>query len=520
MAPHGAASPEPDDAGVVQLLLRNIDSRTAVVRARREDTVGEVLDRLGAGAAELRAVHGGRELPLGATVGELGLPRDATLHLSYRLSSSAPRAGAAWGLASEIAAAAAGAHPYAPPDASSFHNLVVRFLASASSAAAAHPRAIADHMDAFRRSGVIDVLAQLYHNSYADEERRSAAERAIRCFLYPDADDATTTPVKPWTAPVLVELCRCIGIYSPAGDDELYIALRATLATVLSDPKWTPEHWHVVPRRWLAEQLTWLAGDAANAIVQEIAGVYGSWSVPAAAIRGNLAEFKTFSSVLRQQVLELDVDTRLHPWRVGLSQMLVSLLMAINDSMARFEMTLTSPESTLPKWTATSLETVWIVLAELDEWPDLHGEMRAMLAAHRSAVSALVLSAGRDEFSESIRWITRHRDVLEFEARRHLAMAMLPELVSGSYALLPFEMLIDRARLLPDTFGYIAHATVQELRADLSVAFRHEQATGPGMLREWMCLVFQALFNPRLVLFSACPHDRRRFFINPGEFAF
>jgi len=140
--------------------------------------------------------------------------------------------------------------------------------------------------------------------------------------------------------------------------------------------------------------------------------------------------------------------------------------------------------------------------------------MRTTLAAHPRAVTALVLSAG-SELSETIRWITRHRDLLEFEARRHLAMAMLPELVRGANAPPPHEMLIDRGRLLPDSFGYIAHATPQELRAVLSVAFKHEQATGPGVLREWFCLVCQALFNPRLVLFSACPQDRRRFFINP-----
>ena len=134
---------------------------------------------------------------------------------------------------------------------------------------------------------------------------------------------------------------------------------------------------------------------------------------------------------------------------------------------------------------------------------------RAALAEHPAAVTALVLSAGREmRRSSSISWIARHRDILPFEARRHLAMAMLPELVAGVHAPPPYEMLIDRPRLLPDSFGYIARATPQELGAGLSVAFKHEQATGPGVLREWFCLVCQALFSRHLVLFSACPHDR------------
>jgi len=106
---------------------------------------------------------------------------------------------------------------------------------------------------------------------------------------------------------------------------------------------------------------------------------------------------------------------------------------------------------------------------------------RAALAEHPAAVTALVLSAGREmRRSSSISWIARHRDILPFEARRHLAMAMLPELVAGVHAPPPYKMLIDRSRLLPDSFGYIARATPQELGAGLSVAFKHEQATGPA----------------------------------------
>ncbi|KAG2644369.1 hypothetical protein PVAP13_2KG411666 [Panicum virgatum] len=98
--------------------------------------------------------------------------------------------------------------------------------------------------------------------------------------------------------------------------------------------------------------------------------------------------------------------------------------------MARFEMSLpprgkhASPSSALPKWTA-SLHGVGAVLAELDAWPDLQQAMRTTLAAHATAVTALVLRARR-ELSWDIRWITRHRDVLESEARRHLAMPTLP----------------------------------------------------------------------------------------------
>lgn len=48
--------------------------------------------------------------------------------------------------------------------------------------------------------------------------------------------------------------------------------------------------------------------------------------------------------------------------------------------------------------------------------------------------------------------------------------------------------------------------------------FKNEEATGPGVLREWFFLVCQALFNPQNALFVPCPNDRRRFYPNHGKF--
>ncbi|PVH37148.1 hypothetical protein PAHAL_6G256800 [Panicum hallii] len=509
MAQSAAAASGPDSSSVaVQLLVRNIDSRTTVMRAQRGDTLESVLDRLGEGVArsgELRVVHAGRELPHGATIGELGLPWDATLHVSARLLST--RHVDAWDLACKIAGAARLAAAGQKVFVASLEMLVRRFLdfdraAKVYRGSSGSSWDVDDHLDVFLRSGAPVSLVQLYL-SEQEEACRGEAARAIRCFQ---------SAVETWTEPVLLEFCWSFAAGARLSDP-LYTASRSMLATVLSDP--TPERWRDVPRQRVAEQLTRLAGEVANAVIQEIA------APTAAAAACNLAEFKVFWPVLREQVLELGADTPRRPWRRALTQTLLSLLRSVNDCMARFEMSLppggkhASPSSALPKWTA-SLHGVWAVLAELDAWPDLRQAMRTTLAAHATAVTALVLSAGR-ELCWDIRWITRHRDLLESEARRHLAMATLPdpELVAGIDAP-PHEMLIDRARLLSDSFAYIALATPGALiSAALVVAFKHEQATGPGVLREWFCLVCQGLFNPRLVLFSPCPRDRRRFFVNP-----
>lgn len=215
----------------------------------------------------------------------------------------------------------------------------------------------------------------------------------------------------------------------------------------------------------------------------------------------NLAEFKIFSSALRRHVLGLDTDTRRGTWWNAVHEMLMSLLRSIDKCMAEIDIGVqqqkdsTSSSSSLNRM-SSSLPYVWIILVELDAWSDMDEWPEIRAAGHTF----------------------KHRDLLDFKSRRHLAMTMLPKLVaSGSNT--PLDMLIDRSRLLADSFEYIAHATPEELHSELWVEFRDEQATGPGVRREWFCKVFQALFNPSQVLFSACPSDRRRFFVNPSEFA-
>nr|XP_027085814.1 E3 ubiquitin-protein ligase UPL5-like isoform X1 [Coffea arabica] len=112
-------------------------------------------------------------------------------------------------------------------------------------------------------------------------------------------------------------------------------------------------------------------------------------------------------------------------------------------------------------------------------------------------------------------WITDHKEVTNFEVRRHLAMMLLPE-VKDDYEEL-HEMLIDRSQLLSESFEYIANAASDSLRAGLFMEFKNEEATGPGVLREWFFLVCQEIFNPQNALFKACPKDRRRFFPNPAS---
>lgn len=117
--------------------------------------------------------------------------------------------------------------------------------------------------------------------------------------------------------------------------------------------------------------------------------------------------------------------------------------------------------------------------------------------------------------SDDNNWLFGHKEVTNFEARRHLAMLLLPD-IKDEYEEL-HEMLIDRSQLLAESFEYIAHAEPDSLRGGLFMEFKNEEATGPGVLREWFFLVCQSIFDPQNALFVACPTDRRRFYPNPAS---
>ncbi|PON91379.1 Ubiquitin [Trema orientale] len=135
-----------------------------------------------------------------------------------------------------------------------------------------------------------------------------------------------------------------------------------------------------------------------------------------------------------------------------------------------------------------------------------------MMLRKSSLCSLIVKYAKR---TDDHQWILDHEDVLDFESRRHFAMMMFPE-VKEDYEEL-HEMLIDRSQLLAESFEYIARADPESLHGGLFMEFKNEEATGPGVLREWFFLVCQAIFNPENALFVACPNDPRRFYPNPAS---
>ncbi|KAH0658078.1 hypothetical protein KY289_026826 [Solanum tuberosum] len=122
-------------------------------------------------------------------------------------------------------------------------------------------------------------------------------------------------------------------------------------------------------------------------------------------------------------------------------------------------------------------------------------------------VSLCILIAKFAEELEHYDWLFEHKEVTNFYIRRKLAIMMLPKVEDDEHD--QYYMLIDRSKLLVDSFEYIAK--LKNMPGSFCVEFKEEQATGPGVLRAWFLLASQEIFNPKNGLFVACPDDIEAF---------
>nr|CAB3453758.1 unnamed protein product [Digitaria exilis] len=530
-----AASSPPASPREAHFFVRATDSKTIAMHAGWDDTVGAVLQHLGACGygRDLRLLHEGRQLAPEATLAELRLPKDSTLHLAARLRSTQhPHA---WQLAAHIAATAAGAESgpaSVPPAAFSLDELVKEFILRGHRAnlglsrhdRGGEDRATGDHaaeyLDIFIQAGAALALVRLY---LSKSPFRSYAERAIKYFI---ATDPSSLPmdVLVLTAPVLLEFCRLLSL--AAGKKELlYRSCRRSLASVLSSRPKLPPSMNSPTR--LVEQILPFARETVDMVLEGLT----SMSMIVSPI--DLDEFTNFFKVMCQQArhwisgdgpmprnLYSRESEHGNTWIWWFHSMSMDVLKRLDECLKRLEMDLSlSSENT----GVVESQTVWaarshilVVLTELDFisgiYEDVGHNLQLVLMAHRAPLNALVRCSKRNE---RLHWLGKYKNLLCFEARRNLVFMMLPEGRDDFGEL--HEMLIDRSHLLDESFNYIAQARHSELRGGLFMEFKNEEATGPGVLREWFCLVCQALFSPKQVLFSPCPEDKRRFYLNETQ---
>ncbi|KAG8646188.1 E3 ubiquitin-protein ligase UPL5 isoform X2 [Manihot esculenta] len=123
-------------------------------------------------------------------------------------------------------------------------------------------------------------------------------------------------------------------------------------------------------------------------------------------------------------------------------------------------------------------------------------KLQRALEGQKNSLQIMVRNIMR---SDDYDWFLKHIVVLDSESRMHLVMMkMFPE-----------KKLRD-AQLLNPLFCWS-----EKLDKKLFNAFKYKDLTDPKILHPWLCKVCQVLFEPKNLLFRACPDNPTDFYPNP-----
>ncbi|CAL0334565.1 unnamed protein product [Lupinus luteus] len=224
-------------------------------------------------------------------------------------------------------------------------------------------------------------------------------------------------------------------------------------------------------------------------------------------LEGSIFDDKNLHEELLRASLEAD----------NLHLIFIQLLRKMDECLRCMEECLANKEPRAGDFVSSTWSQYLSILKELYQITKLYDGAEEMfwrvLMQRRRMVCLLIVKFAKR--TNDHRWILDNKAVTDFESRRHLVLMLLPSV--REVFVEPHEMLIDRSQLFAESFNYIKQAEAASLRAGIFMEFKNEEATGPGVLREWFFLVSHAIFNPQNGLFLACPNDRRRFFPNPAS---
>ncbi|XP_010252668.1 PREDICTED: E3 ubiquitin-protein ligase UPL5-like isoform X2 [Nelumbo nucifera] len=491
---------------------------TIVIHANSEDSVESVHEQIrkmtGIPTTEQRLIYRGKQLQWEQSLAECSIQNDAGLQLVGRMRSTEyPRT---WqvinDLVSSICRLCQGDSIRSSQNVKSRVNEFLCITPRDGS------ELTSGHLQIFRSSGAPTALVMLFLSPL--KGNKEYAEESIRLFLTPNIEFLPKS-IQSRCAPIVLEFCKLLS--NTARDDPLYVSCRNTLAFLLENIGVVhgSEYFDHTEASAVIRDFSPFVNELANKLSMGLQSSINS--SPSIGMSVNdVREFCAFLLPLRRaiedQISEEDsILKRLDEIEL-LHVNFTDLLGKIDQCLEKVGGFLVSngtgeSESCRPVWS-----TYLAILKELNSisklYPGAEEKLFSVMRSRRFSLNALIRFSKR---SDENFWLLKHKDVTDFESRRHLVMMLLPD-IKDEYEEL-HEMLIDRSQLLAESFEYITQADAEALHGGLFMEFKNEEATGPGVLREWFCLVCQELFNPKNALFLACPNDRRRFFPNPaGKF--
>ncbi|KAJ0082156.1 hypothetical protein Patl1_09785 [Pistacia atlantica] len=483
----------------LQFFIRMLsEGNTIVIQANSNDTVKSIHERIqvmtGIPVMEQRLIYRGKQLQWEQSLAECSIQNDAGLQLVGRMRSTEhPQA---WQVIDDMVGVICRLckGELVQSSLKLIKSRMTEFFAMT-------PKDDNDlaigYLQIFMYSSAPAALVMLYMSPMSGN--KECADSSIRHFLN-SCRNALPKNLHTQCAPIVLEFCKLLRKFTP--EDTLYLACRSTLGSLLEN--FGGSLWEKIG----VLRATKYGDDVKGLVV--IQDIFPFVSE----LAGRLSRDLTSSMEMVLSVGPLVSDVR------DFTAFLVPLRKAILGQVG-----ITCPIAVpLPK-------RGYNHPSHGDEIEYLHGIFRDLLMRMDKCLGKVeerlnVRGSGDGEInysgwsqyakrSDDHRWLLEHKDVTNFESRRHLVMMMLPE-VKEDYEEL-FEMLIDRSHLLAESFEYIGRADPEALHGGLFMEFKNEEATGPGVLREWFFLVCQALFNQQNALFVACPNDRRRFYPNPGK---
>ncbi|KAK2997158.1 hypothetical protein RJ639_026620 [Escallonia herrerae] len=524
----------PSKSTFISFFVRMLsDCGSIVLHASPNDTVRSVHDQIqsltGIPVAEQRLLYRGRQLQWEQTLSECSIQRDSGLQLTGRMrSTDHPQA---YQLIDEVVFLTC--RLCRGEDLKLSSQVKARLMEFLAMTPRTESEQAAGHLEIFMSACAPAALVMLLMSPI--EGNKKLAEESIEQFVN-SSRSVLPKPIHSQCAPIVLEFCKLLG--RAGNDDKLYSLCRSSLASMVE---------HIGIGNGLRNGSGGNGGSGKAAIaVQELFPFVSELatrlsrdlvlSTEAAAsvgpLHGDVRDFTAFLLPIRSAILEqagygvpISVpfcEARLNLTPYGeeikfLHCIFVNLLEKMELCLVKMEEGLSVKEKGESEHPRLGWCQYFAILKELNNISKLYQGAEehfwAKLRHRKASVRYLITKYAKR--SDDHRWILDHKEVTTFESRRHLAMMMLPE-VKDEYEEL-HEMLIDRSHLLAESFEYISHADPEVLRSGLFLEFKNEEATGPGVLREWFFLVCQAIFNPQNALFVACPNDRRRFFPNPAS---
>eukprot|EP01018_Ginkgo_biloba_P006327 Gb_17176 [translate_table: standard] len=531
----------------LQFFVRTILDGTVVLHANLSDTVESVHRqiqlRTGLPSCEQRLIYCGKQLQRDQPLAAYNVTSDATLNLVGRMRSTAlPHS---WQLVNDLVATIR--LMFVVGDTQKDLQDRVRFQVKDFLKMAAKSVPSSEHMQVFQLAGATSALVMLMLSPV--EGNRKCAEESIKLFSSSN-EEYLPNHIHCYCAPVLLEFCKLIAKSAPSHN--LYAVCRNSLASLLVTVG-------------VAHGNSYFNDAKPSTIVQEFSPFINELSISLLSNLRACALKDTAVNILQQYVKEghdftafvvplckamevckgieahalVDMEKRgmgapqelcqsqlmtgncfvssneeigSHKW---LHTVFSKLLQEIDSCLKALEDVLDAPATSAVEDHSFVWAPFIVVLKGLHAIAKLYeGAMEELLyklQLRRLALNILIRQSrwhDDDHF-----WLLEHGFLLDFESKKRLLMAMLPEPQDDHDE--RQEVVVHRSQLLTESFEVLAYAEPEVLQGGISVEFITEEATGPGVLREWFTLVCREIFNPQNALFLSCPNDRRRFFPNP-----